>query len=220
VKWGRRNTILGLAAVSAALYLVLAIARGADFLSPFTFIIIFIVVSAPFWGFLLAGRTAVWLLKSFDSGKWSLGIKAGLAAWLAAYIAAWRYDILKMFELYSALPTSPPDCYIATAAAQGHPRFVRSREVKLANGKHLQINVQLQRLKCAELAILAVIPPLHTALRKMYDVVGKRLAKGIKYPLLADAAYLMLKPAEWMSFLTLRALVPEIDAISKTMYTK
>lgn len=220
VKWGRRNTIISLIAVSAAVYLGFVFIRSMDFLSPFTFVIIFLVASAPFWGFLLAGRTAVWLLKSFDSGKWSLGIKAGLVAWSAAYIAAWRYDLLKMFGLYSALPTAPPDCYIATAAAKGHPRFVRSREVILPNGQSMRVNAQLQRLKCAELAIMAAAPRLHAILRKLYDIAGKLLAGGIQTPLWADIVYLTLKPAEWISFLVLRLLVPEINVVSKTMYVK
>jgi hypothetical protein len=126
-----------------------------------------------------------------------------------------------MFELYAALPPQPPpDCYIATAAAQGHPRVVGSRLVRWADGKSMQVNGQLQVLKFAELALLAVKPHWHTALRKMYDVVGKSLARRIRNPFLADIAYLLLKPSEWLARWLLKMIVPEVDALTEKIYTE
>lgn len=94
-----------------------------------------------------------------------------------------------MYELYAALPPQPYDCYIATAAAQGHPRFVGSRRINLSKGKQMMVNPQLQRLKFAEPALQAAIPGLHKIVRRIYDVVGKILARKINNPYLVDAIH-------------------------------
>ena len=179
-----------------------------------------LTMAAPFWSLLLALRAGVWLYKNYES-KLTLYRGLGLAAWLGTYAIAWRYDIMKMFELYAALPPQPPpDCYIATAAAQGHPRVVGSRLVQRADGRSMPVNGQLQVLKLAELALLAVKPRWHTALRRMYDVGGKALARRIHNPLLADIAYLLLKPVEWLARWLLKLIVPEVDALTEKIYTE
>ena len=153
-----------------------------------------LTIAAPFWSFLLATQAALWLFKNYET-RLSPPRGLSLASWIAVYAAAWRFDILKMYELYAALPPQPPpDCYIATAAAKGHPQFVESWLVQRADGQSMYVNQQLQILKCAELGLLAVQPRLHRALRIAYDVLGKSLARKIHNPFLADAAYLLLKP--------------------------
>ncbi|MFT3891411.1 MAG: hypothetical protein QM730_07230 [Anaerolineales bacterium] len=142
----------------------------------------------------------------------------GLTVWFATYAIGWRYDILKMFELYAALPKQPPDCYIATAAAQGHPRIVGSHSVQRVDGLSMPVNGQLQRLKCAELALMAISPWLHKVLRRIYDVVGKSLARRMTNPFIADVAYLLLKPVEWFAMFILKKIVPEIETVSKRVY--
>jgi len=123
-----------------------------------------------------------------------------------------------MYELYTALPTQPPlDCYIATAAAHGHPQFIRSRIVK-RNGISLYVNSQLQTLKFAEIALMAISPFTHKALRRLYDVIGKLLARGIRNPFLADLAYLLLKPWEWLARSILKRFIPEFDSIAGSIY--
>lgn len=202
--------------VLGALLIVTLITRGGG---PFLIFVLLTMV-APFWSFLLALRAALWLYKNYET-KFTLPRGLGLTAWLAAYVAAWRFDILKMYELYAALPPQPPpDCYVATAAAQGHPRVVGSRLVQRADGQSMQVNGQLQVLKFAELALLAVKPRWHTALRRIYDVVGKALARRIHNPILADFAYLMLKPFEWLARWLLKVVVPEIDALTEKIYTE
>jgi len=182
-------------------------------------VLVALTMAAPFWSFLLALQAAIWLFKNYET-KLTLPRGLGLAAWMVAYIAAWRFDILKMYELYAALPpTPPPDCYIATAAARGHPQIVNSRTVQRADGKSVQVNGQLQVLKCAELALLAVNPRLHKFLRQIYDVIGKSLARRIQNPFMADMAYLLLKPWELLAGVVLKIIVPDIDLISKEIYT-
>jgi len=204
------------ALVFGGLIIVTLITRGGTlFLA-----MIGLTMAAPFWSFLLALRAGVWLYQNHETTLTS-SRGLGLAAWIATYIAAWRYDILKMYELYAALPPQPPpDCYIATAAARGHPQFVRSHTVLRDNGKSMQVNGQLQVLKFAELALLAVNPHLHIFLRRIYDVVGKSLARRIHNPFMADAAYLFLKPFEWLARWLLKVVVPEIDVLTEKIYTE
>ena len=110
--------------------------------------------------------------------------------------------------MYDTLPTEAPDCYIATAAAKGHPAFVQS----WSNGG-LSINQQLQRLKAVEIALQVSMPKIHGWLRKYYDIYGRYCARRIKNPYVADLAYLTLKPIEWCGWILLSIIVPRIDTI-------
>ena len=186
-------------------------------LSPFMLLLMFVGISAPFWSFLIALQASRWLWKYHET-KFTLPRGLGTLAWLSAYVFALRFNILKMFELYNSLPTEPPNCYIATAAAKGHPRFVGSREVTLANGKSMRVNRQLQRLKAAEIAWMGASAPSHKMMRRAYDVIGRRLAAHIKHPLLADTAFFLLLPVEWLSFFVLKLVIPEIHNISERLY--
>ncbi len=208
-----RNILIGIILVGM---LVVMIVSG-DVTAPFFAPLVFVGFGAPFWSFLISGQTALWLLKNYESNLTILR-GFGIATWVAAYIGALRFDILKMYELYAALPTEPPDCYIATAAANGHSRFVRSRTVHLRNGSLMQINSQLQHFKSVEIALMAAFPKIHYFIRKIYDVVGKNLAAYIQNPLLADVAFLILLPVEWVSFHILKLFVPEIEMIAKKIY--
>ncbi len=208
-----RNIMLGL---GITILFIAMIAWKTPF-APFIFIAFFLGIVAPFWSFLISGQVALWLLKNHEN-KLTLIRGLGIAAWLSAYVYALRFDILKMYELYAALPPQPPNCYIATAAANGHPHIVCSQSVNLKSGILIQVNPQLQRLKAVELALMAIAPNLHKRIRKMYDVSGKRLATHIQNPLLADVAFLFLVPVEWVSFAILKFIIPEIEVISKKMY--
>lgn len=188
-----------------------------NILGPFFLLIFMLCASAPFWSFFIAGQAALWLFKYYES-KYTLLRGLGGVAWISAYIFAMRFNILKMYELYAALPPQPPDCYIATAAAKGHPRVVGSRTIAQPNGIQMRVNSQLQRLKCVELAILAVFPKVHRLIRGVYDVLGKKLVTYIQNPILADVAYLFLVPVEWISFLILKIFVPEIQDVAKKIY--
>jgi hypothetical protein len=204
----------------ASFVAVLALASmiiSRNLFSPFFTILVFLVIVAPFWSFLISARAAIWLLKHHES-KVTFLHGFGFSLWIAAYAASLRYDILKMYELYAALPPTPPDCYIATAAAKGHSYFVRSQTVHLRNGGLMQVNSQLQHFKSVEIALMAISPKLHHLIRKIYDLLGKKLAAHIQKPLLADVAFLLLLPIEWVSFLLLKLFVPEIEVISKKIY--
>lgn len=190
---------------------------GRTLMAPFFFAAMILGVSAPFWSFLIALQAARWVWTHHES-KLTLPRRLGIFGWLSAYAFALRFNILKMFELYNALPTEPPDCYIATAAAKGHPRFVGSRTVQLANGQSMQVNRQLQRLKAVEIAMMGASRTGHRMMRRMYDVIGKRLAARIQHPLLADVAHLILIPVEFVLFFVLKLIVPEIKNVAERFY--
>lgn len=216
-KWGARKVIASLLILVFVTF-VLLIAKTFTLWAPPLMLLTGLTVAAPFWSFLIFLRAAVWLLKDHETRlNFSRGV--GIAVWFTVYVAAWRYDILKMYELYAALPAQPPpDCYIATAAARGHPKLVGLRTVRCTDGKSVRVNGQLQILKCAELALLAVNPRLHATLRGVYDVVGKFLARRIQNPFVADVAYILLKPYEWCAILVLKFLIPEVRLFSRRMY--
>lgn len=213
-RWLVRRWNAQLVGYLLGILVLVALIIGFAVAQEFLFLVIAaLVIAGPFWGFLIALQATLWLLRNHETG-FTLPRGLGAGAWLAAYAAAWRYDILKMYELYAELPLVPPNCYIATAAAKGHPHFVGSKIVQLAGGRSLRVNRQLQVFKCAELALMAIAPRLHKILRRIYDLTGKPLARGIQHPFLADAAYLLLKPFEWTAGFILKHIVPEIDSIS------
>lgn len=183
----------------------------------FFFVLAIFGIASPFWSFLVAFQASRWLLKHYET-KFSFAKGFGVVAWLSAYAFALRFNILKMFELYNALPTEPPNCYIATAAAKGHPHIVCSQEVTLTNGKTMRVNRQLQKLKAVEIALMGVTGTGHRMMRRLYDVIGKRLAERIQNPLLADIAYLILIPVEFVLFFVLKLIVPEIQTLSERLY--
>jgi hypothetical protein len=217
-KWAVWKINIAITVVLVGILIILSMYESDITMFPFM-VLIGLLAAAPFWSFLIALRSATWLFKSYETNL-SLSHGVGLSAWFAAYAIGWRYDILKIFEMYSSLPTQPPNCYIATAAAQGHPRFVGSYTVHRTDGLSMQVNGQLQRLKCAELALLAVSPHLHRLLRKIYDVAGKALAQRMTNPFVADVAYLLLKPAEWFAMFILKNIVPEVESVSRRIYTE
>ncbi|MEO6541735.1 MAG: DUF6688 family protein [Ferruginibacter sp.] len=214
-KWNLKFLRILILVLFIGWYIVAAI-RSEAALIPLFLVAVLLAMVSPFWCLLLSLRAAIWLYRNFETGFTVLR-GFGSASWVAIFVAAWRFDILKMSELYAALPTSPP-CYIATAAAQGHPHIVRSQPVRLKNGNIMRVNPQLQHFKAVEIAVMAVFPKLHQLIRKIYDVIGKKLAGYIRNPLLADVAFLLLLPVEWISFLTLKLFVPEIEIISKKIY--
>ncbi|MBP88430.1 MAG: hypothetical protein CMJ64_17235 [Planctomycetaceae bacterium] len=130
--------------------------------------------------------------------------------WLAAFLAACRWSVILSLEEYSKLPLEPPsNCYIATAASQGHTRFVGSQTIRSASGTRWQVNRQLAVLKAAELALRTLLPTFHTWLRAVYDRLGPVVARRLRHPILADLAYVGLKPFEWNAILVLIGLLGE-----------
>ncbi|HEY8666146.1 MAG TPA: DUF6688 family protein [Tepidisphaeraceae bacterium] len=121
-------------------------------------------------------------------------------AWLLLYGGAWRETVRGALVEYAALPKTQPDnCYVGTAASQGHERVVGAYAEVAGDGSLFQTNRQVRRLKEFEIALRALSPAGQRRMRAFYDRVGPVLARGLRHAALADAAYLMLKPAEWVA---------------------
>jgi hypothetical protein len=105
---------------------------------------------------------------------------------------------------YAKLPTKPPDdCYVTTAAANGHRWFVRSKAIRFDSGAVKRVNRQLAVFKAAELALRTLSPPAHRILRRVYDFLGPKAAARIQSPFFADVAYVALKPFELVALVVL-----------------
>jgi hypothetical protein len=131
--------------------------------------------------------------------QFTLAQLLGVVTWFAAYCAAWRVAYLAVLEQYAQLPTEPPQgCYLCTATARGHRRFVKSEEYVTADGTVCGVNDQLRCFKAFELLFRTICPRLHRLCRRIYDAIGPTLARAIDHPLLADASYAALKPLEWL----------------------
>ncbi len=143
------------------------------------------------------------IVDDFRSRRFERVVKVVLPAlsWLSAYFFAWRYAIESVMLEYQKLPTTQPDCYVASAAANGHPRFVKSRRVA-GLGRHAVLNAQMQRLKFLEFAFRTAMPKAHRVMRAVYNRVGPVLASACQCSILfADVSFIALKPLEWLAVL-------------------
>jgi len=218
-KFGRKTTWLILLVLGVLGAILIAVMSLLTYGAPLVPIAMLILAGAPFWCLEIAAFVSFRLLRDYEfKARLTTWQIVGPLAWLGAFGGAWRFAVIKMGEVYASLPPQPPECYVATAAAKGHPRLVRSWPAAARDGRPFRANRQLQRLKCAELALQAAWPAGHHHLRRAYDTLGPHLARRLHHPLLADAAYLLLKPAEWGTWVVLRALIPEIDALAGRIY--
>ena len=158
----------------------------------------------------------VW--RDADDRRFRFGLlpMMGGLTWSAGYLAAWRSSVLMAIEQYEKLPVTQPQCYVCTAAAQGHRHVVKSFAVTPSDGQSMTINRQLQVLKAAELMLIVTAPKTHRKMRWVYDLVGPRLALCLRSAWLADVAYLVLKmvelPAAWLMSLA------GVDELTSRLY--
>jgi hypothetical protein len=196
---------------------------GEDAFSLVMIILLFpaacILAGGPFWIVAAYSSLLVRLLRLQETRlRYRLSDLLLVFAWLGSYLAAWRFAVEQAVATYATLPTTPPsNCYIATAAARGHSRFVGSF-VTNASGTGNVVNAQLQFLKCGELAIKVLWPGLHRLIRRQYDRWGPTCASLINHPVAADVAYTVLKPMEWLVWLALRVLSPQVIHIAPRLY--
>jgi hypothetical protein len=135
-------------------------------MSPFLFVAVSLLIS-PCLMLLSCSTTLVYVLRKYPTQR-RFGLRSLMLTWVpwfAAYFAAIRYSIQKSIEIYSTLPTEPPNnCFIVSASMRGHPRWVKSESVRTPFGS-VQINLQLRRFKALELAMKARLPAVHRASR-------------------------------------------------------
>lgn len=131
----------------------------------------------------------------------------GLPFWIGALFNARR--------IYSNLPDEPPQgCFVVTAAARGHAQLVgpfvpHARHARHGRVRH--VNRQLLTFWAFEQRWQSAAPRTHRAFRRLYNNVGPHLARRLTNPWLADAAYLALKPCEWLAARLLRRPSPNSD---------
>jgi len=231
-RWGKPRTWSVFSVVTICLYVLAIIVFSkvdkdiAELLSaPYILFPVMFLLATPFWAFMVYFYMSVRVFRDRpkETGHlWSsLWVRIGsVAAYLVALRIAWHISVAEMMAKYSTLPKENPDCYIATAAAKGHEHVVKSQEILPANGDSFRVNAQLRYLKLAELLLKTAAPRWHRVCRKVYNAIGPLLAKALVCPLLADAAYLSLKPAEWLSRWLLKLLVKDPAALAERIYRR
>ncbi len=193
--------------------IVCVISEGAAIFLP----VVACLVFGPVWAFLAYLHVSYKFI--CEGRQITIAQLFGITGYLAAYMAAGRHSLLRMMEEYSKLPVEQPaGCYIATAAAKGHPGFVRSWLVPRTDGSLRPINRQLQILKAGELALACWLPSFHRFLRRNYNCWGPRIAGLLGWRVLADLAYLALKPVEWCVVGVLWLIVPAAIGGSGQLY--
>jgi len=184
--------------------------------------ILLLLFCATPWAVIAYWSMSWHILRRRTENRWQFSLAQLLAFvfWMAAYCSAWRLAVKVMLVEYAKLPTTPPPtCYIATAAARGHRWLVRAEPVGYASsGKTFCVNDQMRRLKAAELVLAVTWPWMHRRCRAVYDRMGPRAAAMLVRPVLADAAYLAMKPAEWAARVALALLLAGDRGVVERLY--
>lgn len=180
----------------------------------------FVVAAAPWWMVAAYVRLLICLVAFQNTRlRYRLSDLLIVLSWLGAFLAAWRFAVEQAVETYATLPTSAPSqCYVATAAAKGHSQYVGSITTQTTSGDVVIVNLQLQYLKCAELAVKTIFPRLHHSIRKVYDLVGPRCVRWLRHPLAADAAYTSLKPIEWLVRFMFVMFAPRVNSVARRLF--
>ena len=143
--------------------------------------------------------------ESANNNSESIGKRSGVVAaimlWMGGYLLSWKFAVDLMLVEYAKLPTTQPDCFVSSAAANGHQSFVGSFVLNSSlENEGARINRQMQRLKFFEFAFAAGMPHTHHLTRAIYNRVGPTLAGICRSNVwFSDAAFLVLKPVEWLA---------------------
>lgn len=121
--------------------------------------------------------------------EWAKLVGGTLPWWVACLWQSHRF--------HQMLPEEPPECFVVTAATYGHPCIVRTHFHIERAGVKRRVNRQLLTFWAFENRWSEMHPASHQWFRRIYNRIGPKAASFIRTPLLADAAYLVLKPAEW-----------------------
>jgi hypothetical protein len=110
-------------------------------------------------------------------------------------------------HLLSQLPLTPQhsSCghYLCTVAARGHARLVRPLRIGRRRGAPILVNRQLAIANAFEDLLHERWPRFGRAARRVYDRLGLPVSRLIRSPWLADAIYLVMKPAEYVFYIVL-----------------
>lgn len=126
------------------------------------------------------------------------------AGWaLLGSVPFWIGSLVWSHSIWRALPESPPECFVVTAASRGHRWLVGPRFEVQHRGASRLANRQLATLWQAEALWRVLAPASHARFRRVYDRVGPILARRITTPWRADAAWVALLPFELVARLWL-----------------
>jgi hypothetical protein len=144
----------------------------------------------PFYVAIWYSARAVQLIKESK-----LETKACLTTLLGS-LPFWIGSLLWAKSAYASLPNSQPDCFIVTAAGRGHRKIVGPFFNLQRRGRLVQANQQLITFWQFESFWRDRAPRTHACFRRFYNRFGPAIAAQIRSPLLADLAYVALKPVE------------------------
>jgi hypothetical protein len=101
----------------------------------------------------------------------------------------------------------PANChYLCTVAARGHRGLVRPERIGKRGGVPILVNRQLAIANAFEDLLHERWPRFGRLARRTYDALGLPVSRDIRGPWLADAVYLVMKPAEWAFYAALLLL--------------
>jgi hypothetical protein len=141
---------------------------------------------------------------------------APLMLWSALGVVAVADAVRQMDRLHAALPDHDPTCFVASAAARSP--IAGATPVRFG-ARVVPVSRQLRTLKLFELALIALTPRLHRAIRSIYDVLGPPLATRLG-PVTATLAFVALLPAQACAWLALRALLRDADGAIDDTYPR
>lgn len=161
-----------------------------------------------------ADGLAWWLLVPFYASLWygilalrSMRVYGPASTYLPTLVGTLPLWLLSLFwsrRIYMSLPDSPPSCFVVTAASEGHPWLVGPYLEVERRGVSRTVNQQLTTFWQFEQWWGRHSPDTHRAFRCVYNRVGPCVARCVRYRILADLTYLVLKPAEWIASCVLR----------------
>ena len=186
--WGKGLLVL---AGGIALTIAAALTDGAVIGAP----VLAVLVAAPMSAVAFAVLGVVLWHAEVDPRQ-DVPWRAAALAWAAIFglnVIAWLIVRPLAWGVYRTLPTEPPDsgCFVATAAA-GSRASARRR------------HRQARTLRTFESMLAARSPALHRRLRRIYNVVGPRLADRLTTPRRAALAHALLRPVEFAARRSLR----------------
>jgi hypothetical protein len=150
------------------------------------FLLLFLLVPA----YVVAWYTIRWALLVQSAKSLAVCIKASLVS-----LPFWAISLLWSRSHYQSLPQSSA-CFVVTAAARGHRRFVGPFATVVRRGRCVEANRQLMTMWDFEKWWQAHAPRSHACFRRFYNRVGPMVARQIGSRWTADLVYLVLKPLE------------------------
>ena len=194
-------------AIAALLSIAVATVEQGDLFEFFGGTYLFTVAAAPTLCVITFLRTSVAasvvnarlaVRDEVNPSRWAW--LAAWGTWLAGYAATWKVALEIEAVEYAKLPTTNPNCFVCSAAAHGHVGLVGA---KSSDG--IMVNTQMRRLKLLEFAMQIAMPQTHRRLRNVYNCIGPPMASICrKNAWLADVAFLVLKPLEWIALVVQR----------------